>query len=145
MKCDQRIADLFTKGSHHRNISIVYLTQNVLPQEKACRYIALNTQYPVLFNNPIDRLQVAILARRIYSSTSEEATSRPYGYLIAYLKSSTSEQDRLQINIFECQDQQAFEPSDDKNVSDVDDTSRIGSIDDIHEPGPPGKLKKAQV
>ena len=27
-KCDQRIADLFTKGSHHRNISIVYLTQN---------------------------------------------------------------------------------------------------------------------
>ena len=30
-KCDQRIADFFTKGSHHRNISIVYLTQNVFP------------------------------------------------------------------------------------------------------------------
>ena len=28
-KCDQRIADPFTKGSHHRNTSIVYLTQNV--------------------------------------------------------------------------------------------------------------------
>ena len=28
-KCDQRIADLFKKGSQHRNISIVYLTQNV--------------------------------------------------------------------------------------------------------------------
>ena len=41
-KCDQRIADLFTKGSHHRNISIVYLTQNVFPQGKACRDIALN-------------------------------------------------------------------------------------------------------
>ena len=25
---DQRIADLFTKGSHHRNISVVYLNQN---------------------------------------------------------------------------------------------------------------------
>ena len=81
-KCDQRIADLFTKGSHHRNISIVYLTQNVLPQGKACRDIALNTQYLVLFNNPIDRQQVATLARRIYPSTSamfmkrfEEATS----------------------------------------------------------------------
>ena len=46
-KCDQRIADLFTKGSHHRNISIVYLTQNVFPQGKACRDIALNTQYLV--------------------------------------------------------------------------------------------------
>ena len=64
-KCDQRIADLFTKGSHHRNISIVYLTQNVFPQGKACRDIALNTHYLVLFNNPIDRQQVATLARRI--------------------------------------------------------------------------------
>ena len=67
-KCDQRIADLFTKGSHHRNISIVYLTQNVFPQGRACRDITLNTQYLVLFNNPIDRQQVATLARRIYPS-----------------------------------------------------------------------------
>ena len=62
-KCDQRISDLFTKGSHHKNISIVYLTQNVFPQGRACRDIALNTQYLVLFNNPIDRQQVATLAR----------------------------------------------------------------------------------
>ena len=99
-KCDQRIADLFTKGSHHRNISIVYLTQNVFPQGRACRDIALNTQYLVLFNNPIDRQQVATLARRIYPSTCatfmrkfEDATARPYGYLVLDLKSSTSEQD----------------------------------------------------
>ena len=65
-KFDQRIADLFTKGSHRRNISIVYLTQNLFPQGKACRDIALNTQYLVLLNNPIDRQQVATLARRIY-------------------------------------------------------------------------------
>ena len=106
-KCDQRIADLFTKGSHHRNISIVYLTQNVFPQGTACRDIALNTHYLVLFNNPIDRQQVATLARRIYLSTCatfmrkfEDATARPYGYLVLDLKSSTSEQDRLQTDIF---------------------------------------------
>ena len=68
-KCDQRIADLFTKGSHHRNISIVYLTQTVFPKGRACRDIALNTQYVVLFNNLINRQQVATLARRIYQST----------------------------------------------------------------------------
>ena len=148
-KCDQRIADLFTKGSHHRNISIVYLTQNVFPQGKSCRYIALNTQYLVLFNNPIDRQQVATLARRIYPSTSvtcmkqfEEATSRPYGYLVVDLKSGTSEQDRLRTNIFESQDQQVFEPTDEENVSDVDDASSVGSIDDIHDHGPPGKRRK---
>ena len=106
-KCDQRVADLFTKGSHHRNISIVYLTQNLFPQGKACRDIALNTQYMVLFNNPIDRQQVANLARRIYPSTStlfmkrfEQATSHTYGYLMIDLKSDTPEKDRLHSEIF---------------------------------------------
>ena len=105
-RCDQRIADLFTRASHHRNLSVVYLTQNLFLQGKACRDIALNTQYMVLFNNPIDRQQVATLARRIYPSTSaifmkrfEQATSRPYGYLIIDLKSDTKEQDRLHTDI----------------------------------------------
>ena len=107
-KCDQRVADLFTKGSHHRNISIVYLTQNLFPQGEACRDIALNTQYMVLFNNPIDIRQVANLARRIYPSTStlfmkrfEQATSHPYGYLMIDLKSDTPEKDRLHTEIFD--------------------------------------------
>ena len=107
-KCDQRIADLFTKGSHHRNISVVYLTQNLFPQGKACRDIILNTQYMVLFNNPIDRQQVATLARRIYPSTSaffmkrfEPTTSYPYGHLVIDLKSDTAEKDRLHTEIFD--------------------------------------------
>jgi hypothetical protein len=95
-KCDQRIADLLTKDSHHRNISIIYLTQNLFPQGKACRDIALNTQYLILFNNPIDRQQVATLAGRIYLISSsifmkrfEQATSKPHGYLVIDLKSRT--------------------------------------------------------
>ena len=147
-KCDQKIADLFTKGSHHRNISIVYLTQNVFPQGKACRDIALNTQYLVLFNYPIDRQQVATLARRIYPSTSamfmkrfEEATSRPYGYLVIDLKSSTSEQDRLQTDIFESTDQHAFEPPEEETLSDDEDASSVESLDYINDLGPPGKRR----
>ena len=107
-KCDQRIANLFTKGSHHRNISIVYLIQNSFPQGKACRDIILNTQYMVLFNNPIDRQQVVTLARRIYPSTSatfmkqfEQATSYLYGHLVIDLKFDTSRIDRLHTEIFD--------------------------------------------
>ena len=107
-KCDQKVTNLFTKGSHHRNISIVYLTQNLFPQGKACRDIALNTQYMVLFNNPIHRQQVANLARIIYPSTStlfmkrfEQATSHPYGYLMIDLKLDTPEKDRLHTTIFD--------------------------------------------
>jgi hypothetical protein len=58
--CDQRFADLFTKGSHHRNISIIYLNQNLFPKIEACRDKAVNTQYLVLFNNPIDRQQLYV-------------------------------------------------------------------------------------
>ena len=77
-----------------------------------------------------------------HNGAIEEATSRPYSYLVIYLKSSTPEQDRLRTNIFESQDQKAFDPSDEENVSDVDDTSSIGSIDDLYELGPPGKPRK---
>ena len=86
----------------------MYLTQNLFPQGKACRGIILNTQYMVLFNNPIDRQQVATLARRIYPSTSavfmkrfERATSYPYGHLVIDLKSDTAEKDRLHTEIFD--------------------------------------------
>ena len=140
-KCDQRIADLFTKGSHHRNISIVYLTQNVFPQGRACRDIALNMQYLVLFNNPIDRQQVATLARRIYPSICatfmrkfEDATATPYGYLALDLKSSTSEQDRLQTDIFV--DQQS---PDDGDISDDEDANSVESLDYIRSISPPDK------
>ena len=119
-KYDQRIADLFTKGSHHRNISIVYLTQNVFPQGRACRDIALNTQYLVLFNNPIDRQQVATLARRIYPSTC------------ATFKSSTSEQDRLQTDIFVNQ-----QSPDDGDISDDEDADSVESLDYIRSISPP--------
>ena len=142
-KCDQRIADLFKKGSHQRNISIVYLTQNVFPQGRACRDIAFNTQYLVLFNNPIDRQQVATLARRIYPSTSvtlmrkfEDATARPYGYLVLDLKSSTSEQDRLQTDIFESVNQQSPNYGD---ISDDEYADSVESLDYIRSISPPGK------
>ena len=87
--------------------SVVYLTQNLFPQGKACRDIILNTQYIGLFNNPMDRQQVGTLARRIDPSTSavfmkrfEQATSYPYGHLVIDLKSDTHEKDRLHTEIF---------------------------------------------
>ena len=116
-KGGQRVADLFTKGSHLRNISVSYFTQNLFPQGKACRDIAHTTQYLVLFNNPIGRQQVPTLARRIYPSASascmrrfEQTTSRLYGYLVVDLKASTSERDRLHTDIFKQTDERQKSP-----------------------------------
>ena len=95
-KCDKRIANLFAKGSHHRNISIVYLTQNLFPQGTACRDIILNTQLMVLLNNPINRQQVATLARRIYPFKSAVLSSpRLCFFIVISLDLSVDREDSL--------------------------------------------------
>lgn len=63
---DKRITDLFSKGSHHRNISVVYILQNFFYGAKGTRNITLNAHYIVLFRNPRDKSQVSNLAKQMY-------------------------------------------------------------------------------
>ena len=48
----ERAQHLFTRGSHHNELTVVYLNQNAFCQGKYARTIALNSQYMVLFRNP---------------------------------------------------------------------------------------------
>ena len=45
------ISELFTKGSHHRNLSVILILQNFFQQGRQMRNITLNSQYIVLFKN----------------------------------------------------------------------------------------------
>jgi len=67
---DDSVANLFTKGSHHRNISVVFLVQNLFHKNKHIRTISLNAHYMVLFKNPQDASQLASLARQMYPNRS---------------------------------------------------------------------------
>ena len=98
---------IFTRMSHHRNISVVYITQNMFPQNKHARTISLNAHYMILFKNPRDAGQFAVLARQMYPSGSKfaveayrDATGEPYGYLLVDLKPDTDERYRLRTKIF---------------------------------------------
>ena len=51
---DDSVVNLFTKGSHHRNVSVVLMVQNLFYKNKHVRTISLNTHYMVLFKNPRD-------------------------------------------------------------------------------------------
>jgi hypothetical protein len=62
---NNRISDLFTKGSHPRNLSVIYIVQNIFHQGKEMRNISLNAHYIVLFKSPRDKQQVSMLARQI--------------------------------------------------------------------------------
>lgn len=99
------IISLFTKGCHHRNLSVIFISQNIF--HKGLREISLNSSYIVFFKNPRDSSSIRYLARQIYPEKSKyviesyvDATSKPYGYLLIDLKQSTPSEYRLRTDIF---------------------------------------------
>jgi hypothetical protein len=103
--CD--ILSLFTIDSHHQNISVFLLTQNLFSQGKYSRSISLNSQYMILLNNPRDRAQIYYLARQMFPTNSkflveayQDATDdQEFGYLFIDLKQKTSNDWRIQTGI----------------------------------------------
>ena len=86
---DERVSDLFTRGPHHRGISVLYLTQNLFPPGKLSRTISLNSHYMLIFRNPHDSLGITTLAKQMFPKhghylleSYHDATSKPYGYLM---------------------------------------------------------------
>lgn len=93
---DSRIDELFTEGSHHRNLSVVAINQNLYYNKDPSQ--RRNCHYMVLFNNPVDKQQIMTLSRQMYPENSQhllrhfkEATSKPYGYLRVDLKPTKPE------------------------------------------------------
>ena len=93
---DKRVTSLFTRGCHHKNISVIYIVQNLFNGNKEQRTISLNSQYIVIFKNPRDSAQVAYLGRQMYPDKKNllrdayiDATSQPYGYLFIDLRQDT--------------------------------------------------------
>ena len=104
---NETVVNLFTKGSHHRNVSIMYLAQNLFPKNKFARTISLIAHYMVLFKNPRDASQFANLARQMYPKRSQfavkaykDATREPYSYLLVDLRPEQDDDLRLRTNIF---------------------------------------------
>ena len=49
---DKRVLDLFTKHSHHQNITVLYLCQDMFPVGKYAKSISRNAHYIVAFKAP---------------------------------------------------------------------------------------------
>jgi hypothetical protein len=48
------LTKFFTQGSHHRNLTIIYIVQNLLNQHRSMRTVNLNSHHQVPFKNPRD-------------------------------------------------------------------------------------------
>jgi hypothetical protein len=112
---DQRAVDLFTRGSHHMGVSVLYLTQNLFPPGRLSRTISLNSHYMVIFRNPRDSLGVSTLARQMFPGCTDylleaygDATNKPYGYLLIDCHQLTPDCMRLRTNILPWERQVAY-------------------------------------
>ncbi|GFU83866.1 uncharacterized protein TNCV_3851881 [Trichonephila clavipes] len=99
---DPQLTKLFVKFSHHRNLSIIFVVQNIFHKGKEIREISLNAHYLVLFKNRRDQSQITHLGRQLYPRKVKffqecyaDATSKPYGYLLIDLKPETDESLRV--------------------------------------------------
>lgn len=104
---NERVTELFTKKSHHMNLSVIYLVQNIFGKNKELRTISLNSHYMVLFKNPRDSSQITHLAKQMVpgrvkylQEAYKDATSAAHGYLLIDLKQETPEHLRYRTGIF---------------------------------------------
>lgn len=104
---NRNVANLFTRGCHHQNISVIYITQNLFHQSRYARDISLNFSHICLMNNPRDRSQIMHLARQLYPESPrelvrvyKECTQLPFSYLFIDLTQNTPNQFRFRCNIF---------------------------------------------
>ena len=103
---DERLTRLFSVGSHHKNLSIIFIIHNLFHYGKEMRTVSLNSHYIILFKNPRDRLQISTLARQMYPGQSQflieafqDATKEAYGYLVIDLKPTTADKLRIRTGI----------------------------------------------
>ena len=101
-----QISKMFTVISHHMNVSIILVSQNVFYQNKEYRTMSLNTHYMFMMKSPRDNSQVVNIAKQISPYKVKHviesfrfATRKPYSYLLIDTHASTPDHLRLRSNI----------------------------------------------
>ena len=101
------VSSIFTKESHHKNVSVIYIVQNLFYAHKDMRTVHLNCHYLIMFKSPRDMSSVSVLAKQMFPgkarflrSVFADATQLPHSYLLIDFKQSTPDHLRLRTNIF---------------------------------------------
>lgn len=101
---DPFMHNLFTKVSHHKRITVIFITQNMY--EKGQCKMKRNAHYLVIMRSPSDKSQIMTLARQLYPGSSKffleaynDATAKKFGYLFIDVSPNSEEDKRLQTDI----------------------------------------------
>jgi len=99
------IQTLFTRLSHHLEISILYISQNIFCKGVMARSIMLNVQYFVLMRNLRDIQQIRCLGRQLCMEKTlleayQDTLLIPFNHLVINLSPHSELTIRLFSNIF---------------------------------------------
>lgn len=98
-------AKLFSVGSHHYKVNIIFICQNLFTQNKFFRDISLNSTYVVLFKNVRDKQQISNFAKQFAPGKNKSflnifttATKEPHSYLLLDNHQQTNDNHRIISN-----------------------------------------------
>jgi hypothetical protein len=99
---DKELMDLFTKHSHHQNITVLYLCQDMFPPGKYAKSISRNVHYIIAFKNPRDQLGMKNLLLQAFPTfwkdvmdVYQKESKRPFGYMVLDLHPSSDGRKRV--------------------------------------------------
>jgi hypothetical protein len=99
-----KILPYFIKLSHHLELSVVYITQNIFLKQN--RNITLNSNYIILFSSWRDKKQISTLASQIDPNNSawiaksyKDATRKPYTYIVFDFSQNTPNEFRIRDSV----------------------------------------------
>ena len=114
---NREICLLFTRGAHHKKLTIFYVNQNMFCQGKHARTITLNCHYIVLFQNLRDCSQIQKLGQQLFPGQGrfllnayKDATEMEYGYLVIDISPHTDQHFRLRTEIFPQEITKIYQP-----------------------------------
>ena len=101
-------AKLFSVGSHHYNVNIIFLCQNLFTKNQYFRDISLNSTYVTLFKNVRDKQQISNFAKQFAPRQNKHflaifsvATEDPHSYMILDNHQKTNNSHRIISNYFQ--------------------------------------------
>jgi hypothetical protein len=96
------VANYFSRGCHHLNLSVFMLTQNIFQQDKYARTISTNANYIVYFKNPRDNVTITNLSKQVFPGrinvlvkSFNDSTAQAHGYLVMDFKQDIDNKFRL--------------------------------------------------
>ena len=99
---DKQVLDLFTKHSHHQNVTVLYLCQDMFPPGRYAESISRNAHFIVAFKNPRDQLGMKNLLLQAFPTqwqvlqdTFQRLAKRPFGYMVLDLHLGSSDDQRI--------------------------------------------------